>query len=66
MPTENITEDELRAAFKRSGLWRDGWTFAKAIATDCTRIGLRATAQAHRDRYQQQHGTPAPMQQALI
>lgn len=68
MATENteITESELRKAFNHSGLWRDGWTFAKAIATDCTRIGLQGTVKAFRNKYQQQHGKPAPVQQALI
>lgn len=63
---QTITTDELRAAFKRSGLWRHGWTFAKAIATECTLISLRGTAKSIRNKYQQQHGKPAPEQQALI
>jgi hypothetical protein len=62
---DNFTEKELRAAFKRSGLWRDGWNYAKAIATDCVRCGLHNTALAIR-RKQQHDGKPAPQQQALI
>lgn len=59
----SITEHELREAFRRSGLWRDGWTYARAIATAIVLRGMRNTAIAIRIR---QHGSPAPIQRALI
>lgn len=61
-----ITERELRAAFRRSGLWRDGWTYAKAVATESVYRGLRIFAAAMRAKEQQQYGKPAPIQRALI
>ena len=64
MDDATITERELRDAFKRSGLWRDGWTYARAITTEIVLRGLRNTALAIRTR-QQQHGKPAPIQRAL-
>jgi hypothetical protein len=60
---QDITTRELREAFKRSGLWRDGWTYARAIATACVLRGLTNTALAMRKRHT---GNPAPMQRALI
>lgn len=42
------TTAELRDAFRRSGLWRDGWTYAKAIAVDTVRWGLEKSALARR------------------
>ena len=62
--TTTITERELRDAFKRSGLWRDGWNYRRAIATEIVLRGLRNTVIAIRTR-QQQHGKPAPIQRAL-
>lgn len=62
----DITECELRQAFRISGLWRDGWTFAKAVQTSAVYIALRATVKALRGKEQQQHGKPAPIQRALI
>lgn len=62
----NITEQDLRRAFRISGLWRKGWTFKRAIGTSSVAIGLRATVAALRNRYQQQHGKPAPVQRALL
>lgn len=66
MTAPPCTESELRWAFKLSGLWRDGWTFQRAIGTSSVFIGLRATVAALRNRYQQQNGKPAPVQRALI
>lgn len=60
------TVQELRRAFRLSGLWRRGWDFQRAIATRAVFIGLHATVRAMRARHQQQHGKPAPMQRALI
>lgn len=61
-----ITERELRQAYRISGLWRDGWTFAKAVQTGAVYIALRATARALRGKEQQQHGKPAPIQRAIF
>lgn len=63
---DSITEPELREAFRLSGLWRDGWTFAKAVHTSAVYNALRATVKALRGKEQQQHGKPAPIQRALI
>lgn len=60
----DITERELRQAFRISGLWRDGWTFAKAIHTSAVYIALRATVKALRGK--EQHGKPAPIQRAIF
>lgn len=65
LSASDLTERELREAFRRSGLWRDGWTYARAIGTACVLRGLQNTAAALRAR-QQQNGNPAPMQRALI
>lgn len=62
----DITERELRQAFNLSGLWRDGWTFAKAVHTGAVYIALRATVKALRGKEQQQHGKPAPIQRAIF
>ena len=62
---DDISERELRDAFNRSGLWRRGWTYAKAIDTPCIITSLCATVRAwHRE--QQKHGKPAPIQRVLI
>lgn len=66
MADATCTEDELRLAFKISGLWREGWTYQRAVHTVSVFVGLRATATAMRNKYQQQHGKPAPVQRALI
>lgn len=62
----NITERELRAAFQRSGLWRRGWTYSRAITTALVARCLRNTALALRRSIEQQTGKPAPRQRALI
>lgn len=62
---ENITERELREAFKRSGLWRCGWNFHRAITTALVAWSLRNNAIASR-RSAEKNGKPVPMQQALI
>jgi hypothetical protein len=61
----DITEAELHEAFDRSGLWRRGWTYKRAISTTLVQIGLLATVRAWH-RSQQKNGKPAPVQQALI
>ncbi len=65
METEAASIRELRAAFTRSGLWRDGWSYLKAIATPNVERSLHMQVIAHR-KYLQQHGKPAPLQQALF
>lgn len=57
-----ITERELREAFKTSGLWRWGWNYSRAITTENVLRGLQNTVIAIRKK----HGNPAPIQQALI
>lgn len=66
MNNATCTEQELRRAFHRSGLWRDGWTYQRAITTLEVCIGLHATVLAMRARHHQQPGKPAPLQRALI
>lgn len=68
MAPENvtITERELREAYRLSGLWRDGWTFAKAVQTSAVYIALRATVKALRGKEQQKYGKPAPIQRAIF
>ena len=65
-PDTSITERELRQAYRISGLWRDGWTFARAVHTGSVYIALRATVKALRGKHQQQHGKPAPTQRAIF
>lgn len=62
----DITERELREAFNRSGLWRRGWTYQRAIACATVLRGLMNTADAMRRRTERNTGKPAPLQQALI
>lgn len=61
-----ITERELRDAFKRSGLWRRGWTYERAINNDLVLMGMRGAVRSMRKKFETQHGKPAPLQQALI
>jgi len=63
--TFNPCERELRAAFQRSGLWRRGWSYHRAITTGLVRLGLSLDAIAHRAQ-QKKIGRPVPEQQALI
>lgn len=46
--TTDATTAELRAAFRRSGLWRSGWDFAKAISVATVRWSLLHAAVAAR------------------
>lgn len=62
----DITERELREAFNRSGLWRRGWSYQRAIEATPVLTSLIATIRAMRGKEQQQHGKPAPVQRALI
>lgn len=42
------TDAELRCAFRRSGLWRLGWEYSRAIAAPLVRWALERSAIAHR------------------
>lgn len=59
------TNNELRAAFKRSGLWRRGWTYARAIDETAVRISLRCAAIAAQ-RSNARRGEHTPTQLGLI
>lgn len=63
---DGITERELREAFNRSGLWRRGWNYQRAITTAIVARCLRNTALALRHSVEQQTGKPTPVQRALI
>ena len=56
---------ELKAAFQRTGLWRMGWSFERALKNKATRIGLQAIVTAER-RALEKKGQPAPVQPGLI
>lgn len=55
------TNADLKTAFTRSGLWRQGWTYERAINTPALAIALKATARAQQKK-QQKSGAPAPEQ----
>lgn len=63
---DDITETELRAAFKRSRLWCFGWTYERAINTENVRRSIINQAIALRRRIEAQTGKTAPIQRALI
>ena len=52
MNAEPVTGDELKAAYKRAGLWRIGMSFERACAIATVRWALEksALARRHRDR----------------
>lgn len=54
---------ELKSAFKRTNLWRMGWSFQKAVECQATLIGLTAICKAEAKKHQ---GKPAPVQPELI
>ncbi|MDE2441081.1 MAG: hypothetical protein KGP14_08650 [Betaproteobacteria bacterium] len=60
-----ITERELRAAYKRSGLWRLGVTYERAIDVPAIRTALNCSVKAARRRAEQA-GHPMPAQLGLI
>lgn len=64
-PNDSLDEHELREAFRRSGLWRRGWTYAQAIKNEGVLTGLRCTVQAHR-RAVERRGEHLPAQLGLI
>ena len=57
--------NELRAAFRRSGLWRLGWTFHRAITTPAICTAIRCAASAARKRAERE-GHSIPSQLGLI
>jgi hypothetical protein len=59
------TTAELKQAFSRSGLWRLGWSFDKAMGCELTRKGLECAVRASQRKAARQ-GNPAPMQPELI
>ena len=59
------TTADLKAAFKRSGIWRSGWDFNRAIAVPSIRTSITCAARAHQAKHTHQ-GKPAPIQPALI
>ena len=54
---------DLKSAFKRTNLWRMGWSFRQAVECPATLIGLKAICAAEAKKHQ---GTPAPIQPELI
>jgi hypothetical protein len=59
------TTAELKSAFKRSGLWRLGWTYDQAIGCDNVRRCMEISARCRRE-HQARRGNPAPVQPELI
>lgn len=62
----DIPEHELRDAYHDAGLSLLGWTFERAMKSDLVREALYANVRANHKKHERQHGTPAPMQRALI
>lgn len=60
MATE-ITTEELKDAYRRSGLWRHGVSFAKAVSQESTLRSMRHQVEFHRDL----HAHRGPIQQTL-
>lgn len=58
-PPDDITADELSAAYRASDLHRERFGLARALETPSIYTALRITALARR---KQQHGQPAPEQ----
>ena len=58
------TTADLKTAFTHCGLWRQGWTYERAINTPAVAIALNATALAQQKK-QQQSGAPAPAPEQL-
>lgn len=65
MPDLTATNDELRAAFQDSGLWREGWSFERAQACPLVWQSLQNMVRARR-RNAERAGKPMPAQMALI
>lgn len=65
MTHPTATTNELREAFRDSGLWRDGWTFARAQACPLVWQCLNCMVRARR-RSAAARGQAQPAQIALI
>lgn len=65
MSNSNLTERELRAAYKRAGLWRIGMTYERAINVPGIRIALTCSINAAR-RKTALAGQRTPSQLGLI
>lgn len=63
--TAPITERELRAAYKRSGVWRLGMTYERAVTVPAILTAMTSSAKAARRRAEQA-GHPIPAQLGLI
>jgi len=63
---ESFTEDELREAFRISGLGLLGWDYQRAITTSNVALSLRTIVRGQRRIWEKQNGKPAPVQRALI
>ncbi|OGS99806.1 MAG: hypothetical protein A3K04_02360 [Gallionellales bacterium RBG_16_56_9] len=59
------TAAEMRRAFRSSGLWRMGWTYAKAMTTIAVRKSLICAVRAQR-RTAEKTGNPPPDQLGLL
>lgn len=64
--TPDITPADLSAAYRAAGLRRTGCGLAKALQTPHIYTALRRTALAMKKKEQEQHGSPAPIQRALV
>lgn len=62
---KQITERDLRDAYKRAGLWRLGMTFERAITVPAIHTAMSCSARAARRRADKA-GQPAPAQLCLI
>lgn len=60
-----ITERDLKDAYKRSGLWRIGMSYERAIAVPPIRTSLTCSVRAQRHRAEQS-GQQLPAQLGLI
>jgi hypothetical protein len=55
-----VTNDDLKAAFQTTGLWRNGYTFTRALDTPVIKKQLERIAS------NMQKQTPAPRQDQLF
>lgn len=60
----SITDQELREAFKRSGIWRFGWTYERAKQAEAVLRSLLATVRAR--HLSQQRGVAQQKAQAVL
>jgi hypothetical protein len=48
--TTPITTADLQESYRRAGIWRQGWSFARAVATPVMRTALTLAARARARR----------------